>query len=159
VTTAPDIVLVLGAALHPDGTPKASLIRRARHAAALALDHGAVLICSGGAVTSRRTEADAMADIAKAAGLAPRHILHEDRSRNTWENLSHARALIPDGATVWIVTDPWHAPRVALVARRQRLRARVVPTWGREPRVPALQAARFWVRELAALIVYAVRHR
>lgn len=154
MTAPPDIVMVLGAALAPDGTPGVPLIRRTRHGARLAMRHGAVLLLSGGRVRGPIPEAEAMEAIARATGMDPTKIVQEPTSRTTWENFAHARGLIPEGAVLWVVTDPSHAFRARMLARRQGLQPRMALTWGARPRTNWHRSVRTWLREIAATLAW-----
>lgn len=128
---APRIALVLGAAVWPGGLPSPSLRRRAGQAIALyrAGEVDAIMGC-GGTGAHPPAEAEVIAQLCRAAGVPEAAILREDRSTTTRENLTFAKALLPPGAQVVVVTDPYHAPRARLIARQIGLRARTsCPAW------------------------------
>lgn len=156
---AEEIILVLGAKLRPDGTPTPALERRARFAARLAIERGARLICSGGAVGAPIAEATVMAGIAEDVGLSQHRIVVEDQARNTWENVALAIPLIPAGAGLIVVTDPSHGLRARMVARRQGLTPQMALTWGAQPRSRMRTVLMLWLRETVALAVYWWRYR
>ena len=115
-----DIGLVFG-----NCDPELSL-QRARQAAAL-YHQGFVprLVLSGGAsATADGTpEAERMAREIFALGVPQAAVLLEVRSRNTYENVVNSLALLrdagllPEIATVLLVSCPWHMQRVRLLAR------------------------------------------
>jgi uncharacterized SAM-binding protein YcdF (DUF218 family) len=118
-----DAIVVLGAPLRPSG--RLSPILEERVAAAAALYHagGARLVVATGGITegAPRAEADAIAEGLAAAGIPD--VLVERDARTTAENARFtARLLAPLGArTVWIVTQPFHGRRAALLFRRAGL--------------------------------------
>jgi uncharacterized SAM-binding protein YcdF (DUF218 family) len=99
---------------------------RARQAATL-YHQGFVprLLLSGGAgaTADGAPEAEQMAREVFALGVPEAAILVEVRSRNTFENvvnslaLLHDAGLLPEIATVLLVSCPWHMQRVRLLAR------------------------------------------
>jgi uncharacterized SAM-binding protein YcdF (DUF218 family) len=154
------VALVLGAAVWAGGRPSPTLVRRARHAAALwqAGRVDAVLGC-GGIGRHPPAEGAAIAAICRAAGVPEGAVHVEDQSRSTRENVTLAipilRAL---GATeVVIVTDPYHAPRARMIARQLGLAtATDCPPWrALGPR----QLARHIPREGVALLATVLRLR
>ncbi|MEM7490000.1 MAG: YdcF family protein [Pseudomonadota bacterium] len=151
------LAIVLGAAVQPDGTASPTLRLRVAHAVAL---HRAGrvdrLIFTGGAGRYGPPEACVARDLAVAFGLPDDVLSVETVSRNTVENLTHARPLLPDGARVVLVTNRWHLPRALLAARLLGLRAT-----GSGPRstAPPLTTLRAVLREMMALPLTARRAR
>ncbi|MFO1057158.1 MAG: YdcF family protein [Dongiaceae bacterium] len=145
----PAAIVVLGARLHPDGSPTVSLVRRVgvgielyRAAAAPRL-----LVTGGGA--RQRPEAEAMAEAALAAGVPAAALLVERRSANTIENAFFSAALLRAhglGGTVLLVTDRYHLPRARWLFARAGLRVDGVAA-----PADAAGAWRMWLREGAAL--------
>lgn len=140
------VALVLGAAVWADG-PSPTLLRRARHGAALVLSGRAGrLIGTGGTGRHPPAEGEEIARIALEAGL-PRDVVRaETASRSTWENVALSLPLI-GGAPVLVVTDRWHAPRAVMIARRLGLSARAAPC---PPGPDARARLRLALRELPA---------
>ncbi|MDA5093606.1 YdcF family protein [Aliiroseovarius sp. KMU-50] len=154
--STPRVALVLGAALRPDGLPSPALMRRARHAAELWHQGKAEqIIASGGMEQSGRSEAEAMQEVLIAEGVPESNIICEKLARNTWENLSLSRELLPDGAMVVLVTDRYHAFRAGLMA--QRLRMDVEFDCPRTPRTPVWVRFKGYTREAFALLVFLFR--
>jgi len=109
-----DVILVLGAMTRPDGSASPALTRRLTHGVGLVLaGRGGALLVSGGAVNAHRSEAEVMAELALAQGLAPELLTLERRSRTTLENAAFSAPLI--AAQGWrkvgLVTDAYHMPR------------------------------------------------
>ena len=74
-----------------------------------------------------------MAERACRAGLKGEHIVLEERSTSTWENVAFARPLIGDAGFVVLVSEGMHARRALGYWRRQfpdlRIPVRVDPTY------------------------------
>jgi uncharacterized SAM-binding protein YcdF (DUF218 family) len=135
-TGGADFVIVLGAGLGPDGKVPpllasrldrgheiwASLNRRAARP-------GPLLIVSGGKGDDERVpEATAMASYLVARGFSADHLLLEEQSRNTEENLQFSKAImdqVQPHARCTIVTSDFHAFRAAMIARRLGIRGQV----------------------------------
>ncbi len=73
-----------------------------------------------------RGEARWGADLARAAGVPEAAIALEEQARSTWQNLIFSWALLDE--PFWLVSDPWHLPRAALMARKLGLPAEPYPT-------------------------------
>ena len=118
-----DAIVVLGAPLTRSGALSEILGERVRSAAALWRAGGARRVVASGGVTggASRAEADVIAEALRAAGVTA--ILVEGRSRTTAENAAFtAELLAPLGArSVWLVTQPFHGRRAALLFRRAGL--------------------------------------
>ena len=140
---------MLGCRVRPDGSPSSQLCRRVALAIVL-YERGAapVLVLSGGGAPV--SEATAMAELARAAGVANTALLCEAASRNTAENaLNSARLLRERGLSrVILVSGRAHLLRARWLFRLAGLR--VVGSAG----VPARSAHRAILStlvELAAL--------
>ena len=150
------VAIVLGAAVWPGGVPSRALLRRAEKAAAL-YRAGEVrrLLATGGIGHHPPSEASVIRDVVMACGVPGDAIILEETSATTLENLAFAKALLPPGTRVVIVSDLWHLPRARLTARRLGLAATgAAPSlkgahWGR--------VLRATLREAAALAWYLVR--
>lgn len=108
-----------------------------------------VVICSGGKGDGENiSEAQAMHDYLLSRGIPEDHILMEDRSTNTTENLRNSFALIrargdePDG-NVTIVSSAYHLYRARYIARSLGVRA---SAFAGEPGYP-LVMLNFFIRE------------
>ena len=118
-------IVVLGAPLGPGGGLSEVLAERVAGGVELWRRGAApLLICTGGnRGAGRRAEAEVMADAARAAGVPASAVLVEPRARTTAGNARETAKLVPPGATVWVVTQPFHARR----ARRCFRAAGLVP--------------------------------
>jgi uncharacterized SAM-binding protein YcdF (DUF218 family) len=152
--TPADAIVVLGAALRPSGEPGFALVRRLEHGVRV-LERGRApwLVLSGGVVGAAPSEAQVMADLARARGVDAGRLILEERSRNTFENALHTgRIMRARGwARVVVVTDPFHMPRALYVFRRLGLEAAgdAVEGRGGEDRLGWYGA---WLREPAAFV-------
>jgi uncharacterized SAM-binding protein YcdF (DUF218 family) len=120
-TSAADVIIVLGAALRPDGSPSPALERRVvRGVRAFREGLAGHLLLSGGAVRHPTPEAEAMARLALALGVPPESLVLEDRSRNTFENALHCgREMAERGwRQAAVVTDSFHMARALFVFRK-----------------------------------------
>lgn len=130
-TTAPaglDYLVVLGATINPDGSPKDSLRFRLDAAAAyLDANPGTRCVVSGGRGDDEpQTEASAMKAYLTARGIDGARVLEEGRSTSTAENLRFSREVMAaDGASadasVGVVTNDFHVLRSVLIARKAGL--------------------------------------
>jgi uncharacterized SAM-binding protein YcdF (DUF218 family) len=114
----PELVVVLGGGMQPDGTPAPSTLARATTAAELAAKlPAAAIICSGSHGVGRRpqkSEAASMADVITAHGVAAERIFLEDESRDTIGNAvnvaeRHLASIAP--RPIHVVTSPFHLAR------------------------------------------------
>jgi uncharacterized SAM-binding protein YcdF (DUF218 family) len=122
-----DAIVVLGAPLGPRDQLTPALAERATAAAALYHAGGAPLVIASGGITqgASRAEADAIADEIRRLGAPPDRVVVERASRCTLENARFTAALLPAGAAVWIVTQPFHGRRAKRLFRRAGLDAHV----------------------------------
>ena len=115
-----DAIIVLGAPLTPQGELTQILEERVDAAVALyRAGAGRIVATSGGTTQGApRAEADALADALRARGIPD--IVVENQSQSTAENARlTAELLAPLGVrTVWLVTQPFHAKRAALLFKR-----------------------------------------
>ena len=115
-----DAVVVLGAAVRPDGSPSGALLRRTLHAVGL-LKKGEAhyLVASGGSRKDLPSEASVIKDIALKNGIPSDIIFIEDRSITTLENIINSSTIIRVNSWSKIVftTDPYHIKRAQVVFR------------------------------------------
>jgi uncharacterized SAM-binding protein YcdF (DUF218 family) len=118
VEAHPEVIVVLGGGMLPDGTPAPATLARGAAAAELAREHGdAVIICSGSHGVGRKprqSEAASMADLIVARGIGRERIFLEDQSRDTIGNAVYVAerylgAISP--RPLYIVTSPFHLER------------------------------------------------
>lgn len=113
-----DYVIVLGAGLRGE---RPSLVLRNRIGAAakyLSENPDTKVVVSGGQGPDELiSEAEAMRRGLVDFGVAQTRIIMEDKSTSTNENLMYSKQLIPDGASVVIVTSRFHVYRACHLAR------------------------------------------
>ena len=132
VATFPEIIVVLGGGMLPDGVPAPATLARGRAAADLARAHPkAAIICSGSHGVGRKprlSEAASMADFIAAEGIERGRTFLEDESRDTIGNAvfvaeRYLSAIPP--RRVYVVTSPFHLERSV-----ETFRLVLGPAWG-----------------------------
>jgi uncharacterized SAM-binding protein YcdF (DUF218 family) len=150
-------IVILGAAVWPDG-PSPTLRRRTLHAAALwHADQTQIIVPCGGLGQHPPTEADAMRDLLLDANVSP-HVIHcDDQSTSTYENLRNASVILNDLSIreVTIVTNGYHGPRATMVARAIGLRPQLSAPDATDAHRPTHY--RMILREIPAFPAYAIR--
>lgn len=118
VAAYPEIIVVLGGGMLPNGVPAPATLARGKAAADLARAHlKAAIICSGSHGVGRkprRSEAASMADLIVAEGIDRARIFLEDESRDTIGNAVFVAdrylGAIP-ARRMYLVTSPFHLER------------------------------------------------
>jgi uncharacterized SAM-binding protein YcdF (DUF218 family) len=121
------VYVVLGAAVRAGGVPSPALRRRVEHAAALALARpDARLVLTGGVGEHGPSEAEVMARVAAALGVARDRMHLEEHATSTRESARNCARILQalDRPEVWIVTDAYHQHRARLAFRRVGIEAR-----------------------------------
>lgn len=136
-----------------DGEPDADFQRRIQRALALAGRYPQLqlLLLGGG---PHPTEAEVAARELRAAGLGEAaRITLEDQSRDTLENLRHARGLMQQGeGEVLLLSSRYHLARCSLFAQWLGIEHRVcaaeerwTPTWGERGRLLLEAGYMVWI--------------
>ena len=115
-----DYIVVLGARVN--GTePSGSLRNRIQVGAEYLRDNpGTIAVLSGGQGSGEEiSEARCMYENMLAAGIDPARLILEEESTDTAANLRNSRSLIPEGASVGLVTNNFHIFRALALARNQ----------------------------------------
>ena len=114
-----DHIITLGAAVI-EGKPSNTLILRTDTAAAYLFDNPDTLCIASGGVSSGETvsEAACIRDGLNGRGIDGSRILTEDGSHDTEDNIRLSLALIPEGASVGVVSDGYHLFRASLIAEQ-----------------------------------------
>jgi uncharacterized SAM-binding protein YcdF (DUF218 family) len=119
---ASDAVIVLGARVNYNNYLNPCLVARVEHGAKLVRDGLAkFLIVSGGVdIEDGASEAKAMREIALAAGISSEQIILEPKATSTFENLKFSKVILEQRKlkSVIVVTEPYHMPRAAMIARK-----------------------------------------
>lgn len=113
-----DYIVVLGAKVN--GTqPSGALRNRIQVAGNYLMENPDTLaVLSGGQGPDEGiSEAQCMFENLTAMGIDPQRLQLEDASTDTMENLQFSRALIPEGASVGLVTNNFHIFRSVALAR------------------------------------------
>lgn len=128
-----DFIIILGCSLMPDGTPTPLLKGRIDRALQFYREQLAetgkapVFIPSGGQGSDEaNSESQAMKTYLLAQGISEEHIIMEDRSSDTHENMLYSKQIIdsidPDAKVIYATTN-YHVFRSGLKARRVKLKA------------------------------------
>ncbi|GAC1490854.1 MAG: hypothetical protein NVS1B1_08360 [Candidatus Limnocylindrales bacterium] len=124
LAAAPELIVVLGGGVTPDGKAGAATIARAHRAALTArASPDAPLILSGGRAATLGTgpsEAELMRDELVGAGVDPERLLIEDESRTTIGNAvlvaaRYLRGLEP--RSIHLISSPFHLQRATEIFR------------------------------------------
>lgn len=149
-----EAVLVLGAAQY-NGRPSPVLRARLDHAADLYADGIApvVVVTGGRGDGDTISESAASADYLHTRGVPDEAILREVDGRTSWQSLAaSARFLKARGITdVVLVSDPFHAARIAAMADELGLDAATSPT--RTSPIGGVEELRHMVTETAQVAV------
>lgn len=81
--------------------------------------NSARFVFSGGAVRTPISEAQMMADYAVTRGVPLHHVVIEDQSRTTVENIVNSTPLLADGSAVMIASDTFHARRARRIVHAE----------------------------------------
>lgn len=131
-----DAIIVLGAAQY-NGKPSPALRGRLDHALVLYKRKVAsIIVVTGGRQPGdKTTEASAGANYLLARGVPDRRIIREVQGRDTYQSLAAAaRVLRKRGfSRVVLVTDGFHAARVAAIAEELGLAPRTSPVQTKSP--------------------------
>lgn len=126
-----DAAVVLGAAAW-DKRPSPVFRERINHAIALYQSHRVdkIIFTGGTPKKGYMTEAEVGRRYALKQGIPARHILFENTSRNTYENLKNIKPLLRTHSInrVVIVSDPYHLARAQAIAKNIGINAAVSGT-------------------------------
>ena len=123
-----DCIVVLGARVN-GRIPSGSLRNRIQVAAEyLEANPDTIAVLSGGQGEGEEiTEAQCMYEGLTARGIDPSRLILEDKSSDTVENLRFSRLLVPEGASVGLVTNNFHIFRALAIAKKQEWEVSPVP--------------------------------
>jgi uncharacterized SAM-binding protein YcdF (DUF218 family) len=148
-----DVIIVLGAAVWPNG-PSPALRARVWRGSQLHLEgRAANLIFSGGLGLHPPTEAEAMAVLARSWQVEHHSIHLEARATNTRENMAFAAEIMRENGwqSALIVTDYFHMKRAVLLARDYGIEPLRAPVSVEMSYYSARERLKYTLRECAAL--------
>ena len=117
-----DDVIVLGAQVREDGPSVVLQYRLDRAISYLETHPDTVCLLSGGQGRNEPfAEAVGMAQYMEEHGICADRLILETRSLTTAENIRNCRELLPDGASVGIITNDFHMFRALQIAKKQGL--------------------------------------
>lgn len=121
----PEAMVILGCLIYAEDRPSVMLQDRLDKALAYLADHpDMTVVVSGGQGPEEPTsEARAMADYLEKHGFPRENILLEDRSHNTWQNLTYTAQCLEEAGIdpkdgIVIVSNGFHLARARMLARR-----------------------------------------
>ena len=131
-----DFLIILGCGLYPDGKPTTMLKNRMRAGLVFYKEqlektgNAPLFVASGGQGPDEiRPEANAMKEWLMDQGVPEKHILTENRSRTTGENMSFSNVIItaakPNAKTAFCTTN-FHAFRAGIKAGKVGLEAEAI---------------------------------
>jgi len=120
-----DAIVVLGAQVYSDGSLSPQL--ELRMEAALSSYHEnprLIITCGAQGNNEPCPEGEAMRNWLLEKGVPHEHVLAENNSYNTYQNIENAQALLPeDTDTVTLITSDYHLPRSIAISRDAGLKA------------------------------------
>lgn len=139
-----DAIIVLGARVMPDGELSTTLLHRVQKALEL-YEQGlgdTLIVCGAQGSDEPTTEAQAMADYLISHGVPEEHVLLEDQSKDTVQNIRNAMALMQEFGlkSATVVTSEYHLTRALWIARNQGLEAAGAPAKGPDTLPKQIQA-------------------
>ena len=149
-----DYIISLGAAVR-DGLPTSPLLLRIQKTAEYLFDNpDTLVIASGGqGSTESLSEAQCIKDYLLEYGIEENRIILEDKSTDTKENIRNSFALIPDGASVGVVSSNFHIYRAVRIAELQGHTVSGIPARSLFP-----LAIHYTVREFFAIVQLELEH-
>lgn len=148
-----DAIIVFGARVRSDGSPSPLLRARTWHAFEL-WKRGLApkIVCTGGVGDYPPAESVVQGKLLLGWGVPASALLRDEKSTSTRENALFAARLLPGGARVIAVSDPFHVWRCRRDCARAGLRASTSPELPGWDELPLLSRVFYCVRE-AALVV------
>ena len=154
-----DVILVLGAHAYDGSSYNPCLVSRVAHAATLYKAKYAPKLLVSGGIDKRRSsvsEAEVMKRIAVSLGVPADDILLESASQSTYENLLFSNPIMQANHfnTAILVTEPFHAYRAAMVARKLGFNFTSSPAVDSVCWLPRKYSSLYFLREPLAVMVY-----
>jgi uncharacterized SAM-binding protein YcdF (DUF218 family) len=151
-----DVIIVLGAAVWPNGPSPALRARVWRGSTLFHEGRAPYLILTGGLGLYPPAEAEAMAVLAQSWDVDQRWIRIENRSSNTRENMFYAAEIMKENGwtSALIVTDYFHMKRAVLLAEDYGIETLRAPVSVEMSYYVPRERFRYTLRECAALLHY-----
>lgn len=149
-----DVIILLGAQVHPGGVAGPALTRRTQHAVALYQQGLApIIVCAGGVGEVPPAEAEVACNLAEQLGVPRAALRLEATSRSTEENALNTTTLAQTQGwhTAIIVSDGFHLYRAHLLFDRAGLLTYPSPAQITAGPMPLVERVGRLSRELAAL--------
>jgi len=148
-----DAIVIFGAKVRADGSASLLLQGRTRHAYALwKRGLAPVIVCTGGVGEFPPAESVLESHLLENWGVPSSAILREERSTSTRENALFGARLLPRGARVIGVSDPFHLFRCRRDLQLAGLRATTSPALDQWDALPLLSRLFYCVRESVSLL-------
>lgn len=112
------LIVIFGAAVRPDGSPSAALLRRIGYGLQAARAHPqAMVLCSGGIGRAGPSEASVMLDVLRREGVADGRLVADEDSLDTLQSVAAAARLARGCGSPFVVacSDGYHLPRIRLM--------------------------------------------
>lgn len=155
-----DAIVVLGSRVRVNTTYNPCLVYRVNRAVDLYKNHYAdrIIFSGGGDTKFFENESEAMQKIASESGVPPQDSILEGRSISTYENLLYTKELLEKKQmhSIIIVSEPYHLPRAALIAKKLGIPYSVAPAFGSPCWERFKFVSPYFLREGAALLYYLV---
>ncbi|MCR3921358.1 MAG: YdcF family protein [Firmicutes bacterium] len=151
-----DVIIVLGAAVWPDG-PSPAMRARVWRARGLYQDGRApFMIVAGGLGKYPPTEAEAMMALAVSWQVAENEIFLDDQSTNTRENITNAATIMQEMGwdSALLVTDDFHMRRAVALAEELGIKTLRAPVTAERGYYSVLLRVKYTLRECVALVHY-----
>ncbi len=104
-----DAIMIFGSGVKSDGRASLTLRARTRHAYELWKSGLApTILCTGGVGAYPPAESLVQEELLLGWGVPAEVIIKEEKSTSTWENAKFGAPLLPAGASVIAVSDPYH---------------------------------------------------
>jgi uncharacterized SAM-binding protein YcdF (DUF218 family) len=148
------VLVILGAAVSPDGRPGPAVVRRVRTALRVGVSLRAPLyLPTGGPRQGGPAEAEVMAQLLSGAGVPRESIIVDARSLDTLQSVVNCVALIAplDATDVIVCTDGYHLPRCRILFRLAGLETQAAPVAADLDTVSWPRRIFYWLREVVAL--------
>ena len=155
-----DAIMIFGSGVKSDGRASLTLRARTRHAYEL-WERGLApkILCTGGLGKYPPAESRVQEKLLLGWGVPASAIIKEEKSTSTWENAKFGAPLLPAGANVIAVSDPYHLWRCVRDCRAFGMEAFPSPATAAWLQLPQRGRAFFCAREAALVtrdLIYGV---